>query len=222
MFCRLRVGAMALLALAGGAALARGQSQDVAGPAQAAKTERAAPPEQAGSRADAPLPEKPAQSKGPLKVVCWYYKRDPVQTYQHKVYDVSKGQYTQAVDDWLKLVKKRYPDYVAYVRTLDLNPQSSETEQQQVAHLIGRELTVIAAHYYGIDPHGLQFPNQPGSAGRSLGVGPSPFFSGTPSSPGIRPLPSMYAPLGAAEFPAGNRSTYANPVSSPYVRTRPP
>jgi hypothetical protein len=213
---------MALLVLNWSSARALGQAPSAATQVNGTKTGQATSPEPVPNEAAAPIPEKPAASKGPLKVICWYAKRDPVQTFQYKAYDVSKGQYSPAVDEWLKLVEQRFPDYVAYVRTLDLNPLSSETERQQVAHLIGRELTVITVHHYGLDPRLLVNPNDATSTGRSIGLGRNPYYDPTPSSPGFRPLPSTFPPLGAAGYSTGNRSTYANPVPAPYVRSRPP
>jgi hypothetical protein len=52
---------------------------------------------------------------------------------------VRKGQYTRAVDDWLRTMRTSYPDYDAYVKELHLKPDSAQGEKKQVATAIIQE-----------------------------------------------------------------------------------
>src|SRR5262249_54571446 len=42
-------------------------------------------------------------------VLIWYRRDDPLGTFQYQSYDVRTGEYTPAVDDWLKEMREKYP-----------------------------------------------------------------------------------------------------------------
>ena len=57
-----------------------------------------------------------------------------------KVYDVRKGQYTPAVDAWIRALRTKYPAYDITSREVDLAREQGETESLKVGSVIKREL----------------------------------------------------------------------------------
>ncbi len=55
-----------------------------------------------------------------FKVLVWYRQSDSLGTFKYQVYDVRKGEYTAAVDAWVKNTLTRFPDYFVVVRDVDL------------------------------------------------------------------------------------------------------
>ena len=55
-----------------------------------------------------------------------------------------KGEYTAAVDAWVRNIEQRYPAYFVVVRGVDLKREQGETEQLKVGSVIKRELMVAA------------------------------------------------------------------------------
>jgi len=78
-------------------------------------------PGAAGSNGDAALPEanRPAATRAvdhggsTTRIAFWYRKREPERSFQYQVYDVRRGQSTRAVEEWLAVMRTRYPAYVA-------------------------------------------------------------------------------------------------------------
>jgi hypothetical protein len=58
--------------------------------------------------------------RGDLAVVFWCDWRDPLATLKYQVYDVRKGEYTEAVADWMEMVSRSYPDYAVFRRDVNL------------------------------------------------------------------------------------------------------
>jgi hypothetical protein len=145
-----------------------------------------------------------------FKVLVWYRKSDPLGTFHYEVYDVRKGEYTKAVDAWLRNIEKNYPAYFVVARAVDLKQESGDTEQLKVGSVIKRELMVAAA-MSGVFLAG----------GGSLRLGPALESNRTPASvAGVR---SLDRPLGSA----GIDRSYLNPpatlfpVPVPYPRPHP-
>jgi hypothetical protein len=110
-------------------------------------------------------------------VLVWYRRNDPLGTFQHQVYDVRKGEYTQAVDDWVNVIRAKYPAYLVLVRPVDLRREAGQTEQLKVGSVIHREL-LIAAAASGV------------LLGEPLRVGPGPSDSGPGRAPTVSRMPA--------------------------------
>ncbi|MGZ3415554.1 MAG: hypothetical protein ACXVAT_17180, partial [Isosphaeraceae bacterium] len=67
-----------------------------------------------------------------FKVVVWYRRDRPLDTFKYQVYDVRKGQYTPAVDAWIQLLRTKYPAYDVTIREVDLAREQGETESLKV------------------------------------------------------------------------------------------
>ena len=80
-----------------------------------------------------------------FKVLIWFRRADPLATFKYQVYDVRKGEYTAAVETWVKDIPVKYPAYLVLVRDVDLKRAKGETEKLKVGSVIKRELMVAAA-----------------------------------------------------------------------------
>jgi hypothetical protein len=78
------------------------------------------------------------------KVVIWFRRDRPLETFKYQVYDLRKGEYTKAVDDWLGLMRAKFPAYEVTVREVDLTREKGETEALKVGSVIKRELLAVA------------------------------------------------------------------------------
>ncbi len=97
--------------------------------------------------------QKPAAAPAPavdltgadLVVLVWYREGNALETFKDQVYDVRKGEYTPAVDDWVAMMRRKYPGYVVRVRRVVLAKEKGATEQLKVGSVIQRELLGAAA-----------------------------------------------------------------------------
>jgi len=55
-----------------------------------------------------------------FKVLVWYRRDDALGTFKYQVYDLRKGEYSAAVDAWIKDIPAKYPAYIVLVRDVDL------------------------------------------------------------------------------------------------------
>ncbi len=78
-------------------------------------------------------------------VLVWYRRNDPLGTFEHQFYDVRKGEYTPAVDDWLTVMRTKHPNYLVVVRPVNLSRERGETDKLKVGSVIYRELMIAAA-----------------------------------------------------------------------------
>lgn len=92
-------------------------------------------------------PGRPAATPGhtDFKVVVWYRRDRPLDTFKYQVYDVRKDQYTPTVDAWLQVLRTKYPAYDVTIREVDLAREQGETESLKVGSVIKRELLAAAA-----------------------------------------------------------------------------
>jgi hypothetical protein len=94
-------------------------------------------------------PSSPAVGQpGPhvdYRVIVWYRRSRPLETFEYQVYDVRKGEYTAAVDDWLSLMRTKYTGYVVIPRAVDLSREKGKTEALKVGAVVQRELLAAAA-----------------------------------------------------------------------------
>ena len=135
-------------------------------------------------------------------VLIWYRRDQPLETFQYQSYDVRKGEYTPAVDDWIALMHAKHPRYLVLVRKVDLSRERGETDQLKIGSVIHRELLIAAAEA-GV------FLDAP------LQLGPGP-FTGQNQAPSVNRMPS--GPRTDRSF-LNSPSTPSIPV---YPRTRAP
>jgi hypothetical protein len=149
------------------------------------------------------------------RVVIWFDKSRPIETFRYQAYDLRANQYTKAVEDWLRLIASRYPGYQAYTRDVDLAQERGATDAQKVGSAMVRDLMAAAAYYGGVEFGGPR---------RITGVGPSP--TPRPSAPGpLMPSipPQPFGSIGRANFPPVDLSPLSPPfpVPIPYPRPHP-
>lgn len=84
--------------------------------------------------------------RGPdYKVAVWYRRDRPLETFKYQAYDLRRGEYTRAVDDWLALLKAHYPAYEVHVRDVVLAREKGDTDRLRLGSAIHRELLAAAA-----------------------------------------------------------------------------
>ena len=160
--------------------------------------------------------------KADYKIIFWYNRSRPVETLQHEVYDVRKGQFTPAVEAWLRKVNVEYPAYMAYARDVDLARTPGATEPLKVGRVILDELDILVGAQ-GITPGALEaqgitagaFGAQGITAGAIRSASP---FSNEPRGPGyVAPLPFP----GSRYRPMYGPPPYLFPTPYPYPRPHP-
>ena len=92
-------------------------------------------------------PHKPNAGAGSadFRVVVWYRRDQPLDTFKYQAYDQRKGEYTPAVDDWITLLRTKYPAYQIRVRNVFLDREKGATEALKVGSVIHEELLGAAA-----------------------------------------------------------------------------
>ncbi|WP_165066746.1 hypothetical protein [Paludisphaera rhizosphaerae] len=90
----------------------------------------------------AAAPEEPHVD---FKVVAWYDRASPVATFRYQSYDLRKGDYTPAVDQWIAMMRSTFPHYEVVVRDVDLSHEEGPTDTRKVGAVIHRELLAAAA-----------------------------------------------------------------------------
>jgi hypothetical protein len=92
-------------------------------------------------------PPKPndAPRSADFRVVVWYRRDQPLETFKYQAYDQRKGEYTPAVDDWITLLRTKYPAYQVRVRNVFLDREKGATEALKVGSVIREELLGAAA-----------------------------------------------------------------------------
>jgi hypothetical protein len=152
-----------------------------------------------------PPQHRPAMSKADLRVVIWYARARPLETFDYRVYDLRKGEYTPRVDDWLALVRRQYPGYAAYTRDVDLARERGATDRLKAGSAVLREFYVLAAERgYDLSP---LLPSRRGT-------------SAPPSMPhALTPLPQLRLPeMSPATTPL---LPEGSPFPYPYPRPHP-
>jgi len=136
-----------------------------------------------------------------FKVVFWYRRSRPIETFQYQVYDARKGEYTSAVDDWQNMMRARFPGYEVAVRDVILKREQGPNEARKVGAVIHRELLAAAATQgvfvgpLGSASTGLRlapFPDIPGGLGPARVLPPSSPLFGPPALPSGFPVPMPY------------------------------
>jgi hypothetical protein len=171
------------------------------------------------SRADlAPPAEAPAATgAAAIKLVLWYDRARPFETFRFRAYDLGKGEYTKAVDDWMALMERSYPGYTVAVRDLPAmegDPAGRiaaavEDEKLALARLILEKYSMGSPRRnltYGSGYSGFSWSPQSSVLNRNV----SPFANAIPRS--------LY-PLGAAHTVPSQ--PYLFPTPMPYPRPHP-
>jgi len=157
-------------------------------------------------------PGRPAATSGhtEFKVVVWFRRDRPLDTFNYQVYDLRKGQYTAAVDAWVELLHTKYTAYDVKIHEVDLASEEGETESLKVGSVIKRELMAAAAREGVVVGYGV-------SGFQVRTIAPR---TGLPAAPGMIGRP---APLGAS-FRGSNELNPPGPsfpVPVPYPRPHP-
>jgi len=151
-----------------------------------------------------------------FKVLVWYDSDRPFDSLRYRAYEVARGQYTKAVDDWLELVRRSYPRYTALV--LDVTAGGGDPAATIAAAVDDLKYTMaqsILRGYagreggpsrYAAGYAGVESPRRPGA-----GPGSTPFRNVVPRS---------FSGLGASgSMPS--RPSCLFPVPFPYPRPHP-
>jgi hypothetical protein len=149
-----------------------------------------------------------ASPSADLRIVFWYDRARPLDTFQYRVYDLRKHEFTHEVERWLADVRARFPRFEAYTRDVVLSQERGETEKLKTGSVVVREFLVIGS-YYGYDFGGFM----PGSPSLSP-PRRSPSLV-NPIVPPRRPTPPLFSAPGSG--PIGN----PNPFPYPYPRPHP-
>jgi hypothetical protein len=154
-------------------------------------------------------PPATSSRQADFKIVIWYRHDRPLDTFRYQIYDLRKGQYTKAVDDWLTVMHTRFPAYDAVMRDVDLGREKGETESLKVGSIIRQELLAAAA-LEGVFIGGAA-GGQPLSRIPRIGLPPRPELMGRPSLLGPRAAPPIDLNPPQPSFP----------VPVPYPRPHP-
>jgi hypothetical protein len=129
-------------------------------------------------------------------VLVWYRRDDPLATFQYQTYDVRRGEYTGAVDDWIGLMRERYPRYLVRVHRVDLDRERGATEQLKVGSVVHRDLLMAAAESGVILGAPLRISPGPSAAQRPSSRAPA--WTETPGAGGAS---GINPPMGTSPFP---------------------
>ena len=132
-----------------------------------------------------------------FKVVVWYRRDRPLETFKYQIYDLRKGEYTPAVDDWLELMRievSRPTSRVGPRRRPEPRERGDRVAQGGLGQS-GRELTgrgrlegsswQQASGGRAASPNRFEnqaLPHRPGIAGQSLSPGTGAAPIGRPES----------------------------------------
>jgi hypothetical protein len=155
---------------------------------------------------------------GPLrfKVVTWYDRERPFDSFRYRAYNLEKGEYTKAVDDWRSLMDRKYPGYT--VTVLDLAVTEGDPARK-IGEAVEEQNYVLAKAIL----QGSGIGSERRASGYSSGyLG----FSSVPCprrSPGgypfKNPVPRSFSQQGAAHTIPSSSYLYPNPF--PYPRPHP-
>src|SRR6516165_1857113 len=73
-----------------------------------------------------------------FKVVVWFRRDRPLESFSYQIYDLRKGEYSPAVDDWVQLMRTKYPGYYLAIRDVRLEDEKGETELLKVGAVVKR------------------------------------------------------------------------------------
>jgi hypothetical protein len=168
----------------------------------------------AADRAGPGPPPPPAASV--YKLVIWYDRIRPFDSFQYRTYNVTRGQYTKAVDDWIALMERDFPRYTVTVRELTIAAGDSA---KKIAAAVENEKLVLAKYIlqkYAIGQERRRTGYQSGY--RGVGT-PLAAERKTNRTPFENPIPNHFPALGSAGTTPPSGYPFPNPW--PYPRPRP-
>lgn len=127
-----------------------------------------------------------------LRLVVWYDRARPLETFRYQVYDLRRHEFTPKVGAWVARVRASYPRYEVDTRDVVLARERGDTEKLRIGSAVIREFLVLGtAHGYdfgGMTSGGAVPPGVPTRPVRPLPRRPS--HSTSPASPtGPFPIP---------------------------------
>jgi hypothetical protein len=171
----------------------------------------------AAARAAEPPDAGPAPSAaGVFKLLMWYDRARPFDSFQYRAYDVERGEYTKAVEDWVALVRREYPHYAVSVRDVTVAPGDPPTTIARVAEDEKLALARLILRRYSIGGDFGRFGYNSGYSGIGTRPGAAP---GASPSPFANPIPRAFPPLGAAGTTPPPSYPFPHPM--PYPRPHP-
>ena len=129
---------------------------------------------------------------GEIRIVYWFDKGRPLDTFKFQAYDLRKTEFTPDVERWLSATKAKFPAYEVYTRDVDLSRERGETDKLKIGSAIVREFLIVG------DQHGYTFgPYSGPSVGRTEVVQPRQMRPITRSGmPPLNPvMPSTSSPF---------------------------
>ena len=150
-------------------------------------------------------------TRADFKIVYWYDRKRPLDTFHHQAYDLRKGEFTPGVESWLAMMKRDFPDYAAYARPLALSAQEGENDNYKIGDAVVQEFLVIAAQS-GINLGGY-VPRSPSSSPTYR----APLSSYPPGSGSFTPRPFR----GVGSQSPTSVSPPLTPFPIPYPRPHP-
>jgi hypothetical protein len=155
-----------------------------------------------------------------FKVVTWYDRDRPFDSFRYRAYDVGKGEYTKAVDDWRSLMDRKYPGYT--VTVLDVAVTEGDPARK-IAEAVEEQKYILAKAILrgtGIGSERRGFSSRYSYSSGYLGFGspPSPRRS-TSGSPFKNSVPRSFSQRGASDAHSRPWDLYPNPF--PYPRPHP-
>jgi len=79
------------------------------------------------------------------RVIVWYRKAEPIDTFKYQIYDLRKNEYSPAVDEWVETTRARYPHFEVIVRDVNVARETGPNDTRKVGSVIYRELLSAAA-----------------------------------------------------------------------------
>lgn len=150
------------------------------------------------------LPSLPAAG-GEIRVLFWYDRGRPLDTFKFQAYDLRKQEFTPEVARWLNATRDGFPSYKAYARDIDLSRERGETDKLKIGSAITREFLGLGARY------GYDFGGSTGTGAGSDSASRQAARSALPR-PITRPGAAPYKPA---------ESAAPSPFPVPYPRPHP-
>jgi len=173
-----------------------------------------------GVRSRADLPEAPqpeAAGTAVFKLVIWYDRSRPFETYRYRAYNLGKGEYTKAVGDWMALMERSYPGYTVLVREVAVT--EGDPADKVTAAVADEKLalakSIMQANGFGVPGRRSEY----GSGYSGLSWSPQTTAPRRDASSFKNATPGSFSPLGAAHTVPSPTYPFPNPM--PYPRPHP-
>jgi hypothetical protein len=82
-----------------------------------------------------------------MRIVFWYDRARPLDTFKFQSYDLRKHQYTPEVERWATMTRQKYPGFEVYTRDVDLTREVGQTDNLKIGSAITREFMVLGARH---------------------------------------------------------------------------